>query len=553
MEKQNKKIFSTILMTVGVLFIIISGGIFVSRTWQYLPMELKNILLVAVAGGFFAGSLVTDKKGNLKITSTAFYYLGVFFTGFSTLSILSMLDISKFICFAIMQLVMMIPVLIRFQKKTSIADYIFELLLLDGTLVSMTGYSTISNANYFLVSLAIVTFALAIMLRYSHEKIFDNYIFVGIVISFYVIHAIVLLFALPIFAFVTKSILIYALAIALFIGAFSVIYMTYQNTANRVLQSSVIIYGLYLLSFAAFHIYGREVVKVSPSVVFFAPFVASVLLQIVLRRKEFLFFNLAVSILSCFCQVTLFRVYGHLDYTNDKLYPYVLCMAISLLLWIFITKDNENKKTAIKLSAVLGLMQANLLVSILSITYTNHYSFCIFVSLLALLASAFIKEDQDIKSVLRSIAWIFTALGLLTNAPFPVAGDAYNFRFEYIWALYTLTIVLFVALWYHRKESFQWLQFLLVSTMIVSLMLRNFFIQELPNVLFFSIVTLIFLLLSTIKKNKACAILCAIALAIVALYLTKAVWMSISWWVYLMIAGIALVILAIRKEKTEVK
>ena len=84
-------------------------------------------------------------------------------------------------------------------------------------------------------------------------------------------------------------------------------------------------------------------------------------------------------------------------------------------------------------------------------------------------------------------------------------------------------------------------------------MLRNFFIQELPNVLFFSIVTLIFLLLSTIKKNKACAILCAIALAIVALYLTKAVWMSISWWVYLMIAGIALVILAIRKEKTEVK
>ena len=41
--EQNKKLFSTILMSVGAIFIIVAGGIFVSTTWQYIPEELKKL------------------------------------------------------------------------------------------------------------------------------------------------------------------------------------------------------------------------------------------------------------------------------------------------------------------------------------------------------------------------------------------------------------------------------------------------------------------------------------------------------------------------------
>ena len=82
MEEKNKKLFSTILLAVGVLFIIIAGGIFVSQTWQYLPEGLKKACLVLVTGAFFFGSYVMEKR-SLDKASVALYYLGVCFTGFT--------------------------------------------------------------------------------------------------------------------------------------------------------------------------------------------------------------------------------------------------------------------------------------------------------------------------------------------------------------------------------------------------------------------------------------------------------------------------------------
>ena len=62
MEENSKKIFSTLLLAVGVLFIVVSGGIFVSQTWQYLPDAVKKLCLVAVTAAFFGGSVWTERK-----------------------------------------------------------------------------------------------------------------------------------------------------------------------------------------------------------------------------------------------------------------------------------------------------------------------------------------------------------------------------------------------------------------------------------------------------------------------------------------------------------
>lgn len=43
MGEHDKKASATLLMPVGILFIIVSGGIFVSSSWQYIPDMLKEV------------------------------------------------------------------------------------------------------------------------------------------------------------------------------------------------------------------------------------------------------------------------------------------------------------------------------------------------------------------------------------------------------------------------------------------------------------------------------------------------------------------------------
>ena len=82
-------------------------------------------------------------------------------------------------------------------------------------------------------------------------------------------------------------------------------------------------------------------------------------------------------------------------------------------------------------------------------------------------------------------------------------------------------------------------------------MLRNMELESLPNVLFLGIVALIILIISTIMNRKNYAIASAATLILIVLYLSRAVWMNIAWWVYLFVAGVGLVLYAIKREKAE--
>lgn len=76
-------------------------------------------------------------------------------------------------------------------------------------------------------------------------------------------------------------------------------------------------------------------------------------------------------------------------------------------------------------------------------------------------------------------------------------------------------------------------------------------LESLPNVLFLGIVALIILIISTIMNRKNYAIASAATLILIVLYLSRAVWMNIAWWVYLFVAGVGLVVYAIKREKAE--
>ena len=51
------------------------------------------------------------------------------------------------------------------------------------------------------------------------------------------------------------------------------------------------------------------------------------------------------------------------------------------------------------------------------------------------------------------------------------------------------------------------------------------------------------------QKKRAFTLVAGLALAVILVYATRAIWMSIAWWVYMMVAGIIMVGIAIWREK----
>ena len=62
-------------------------------------------------------------------------------------------------------------------------------------------------------------------------------------------------------------------------------------------------------------------------------------------------------------------------------------------------------------------------------------------------------------------------------------------------------------------------------------------------------VGVIILLAATITYHKDYVIASSVTLVLLVLYVTRDFWLSIEWWVYLFVAGVILVLVAIKQEK----
>ena len=53
-NKKNNNQISTLLLVVGVIFILIAGSIFVTTAWQHLSENGKRLILTATVAGLYA-------------------------------------------------------------------------------------------------------------------------------------------------------------------------------------------------------------------------------------------------------------------------------------------------------------------------------------------------------------------------------------------------------------------------------------------------------------------------------------------------------------------
>ena len=91
----------------------------------------------------------------------------------------------------------------------------------------------------------------------------------------------------------------------------------------------------------------------------------------------------------------------------------------------------------------------------------------------------------------------------------------------------------------------------LICQQLAGLLLYDLNGGQLENILILGLTALVILLAASVYKRKEYMIASSVLLLLIALYLTRSVWLSIAWWVYLLVAGIVLIVLAVRWEKNE--
>ncbi len=87
--KKKPNLGTVLLMAAGIIFVLVSGSIFVSSTWKLLSETAKQICILIVSAGFFTGSMFLREK--TKLASNALYYLGTAGMGFFTYAIFGFL------------------------------------------------------------------------------------------------------------------------------------------------------------------------------------------------------------------------------------------------------------------------------------------------------------------------------------------------------------------------------------------------------------------------------------------------------------------------------
>lgn len=562
MENQNKKTFSTILMAVGVLCIVVSGGIFVSRTWQYLPEMVKKLCLVAVAAGFFGGSAYLEKRTSLKKAPLALYYLGVSFTGFSVLSLMPADGMRLAGRMIIAMLAMSIPVIWRFVKEKGLADLIVQICLTDGMLICIAQYGDLDKNCAMAICLATITMVLAGFIYYCKRDLEEEKGLITTSIAAYWFHVILVIPYLIEGIFVGRDFLLGVVPMFLVTGSVTALYLAYQSTGFRVCQSVMLLMcGLSLSAFFVTNLPDGTVAYEVP-LVFFAAFVIGLVLMVVLGREELLYVNGGLGLFYTLIQNVEYANFVFEEGARPLCYPFGICMAVAIVFWYFFREKNWDQKGFWEIGGTYFVIGLHTLTGWFWGEYASHYGVVVWMALACLLA-AFMMEQRSEKALIpaalcKSFSLFFALVAFLSHKILPVvfyAEDgmrvAADFNLEYDCIFAGVGIVLLGIIWYSIYQEIRTVQFIGVCILLGVLLLNNFSVAALPNVLFLGILTFVMLVVATVLKNKRYAIASAGTLALIVLYMTRQFWMSIAWWVYLFVAGVVLVIFAIKKEKAE--
>lgn len=102
-----------------------------------------------------------------------------------------------------------------------------------------------------------------------------------------------------------------------------------------------------------------------------------------------------------------------------------------------------------------------------------------------------------------------------------------------------------------EKEALQSVQYWIIMMLILLLVCYNHYLESDLIATIGSSVTLVALMIwAEWQKQKTITRTAGVALAVLLVYATREIWLSIAWWIYMMVAGILMVGIAIWREKS---
>ena len=548
MEEKNKKMYSTILLLVGTLFIIISGGIFVSETWDYIPEVVKKLCLLAVTGAFFCCSDVADRRYGLHKTAAGLYYLGVSFAGFTVIAFLTyVLQDMAMILLAAMA-VMSVPVIIHFVREKKILDVIFQILLMDGMAICFVSAAQVEMHVSLTLSMSVATSILAAFGWYCGQELPGEKSMAGLTLGAMIIHMVLAAPVVFLTIFAEENFFYTVFPAVLLAGSAVSLHRVYQTKVSRWTESiSLLTVGIAISSFFVQNILYAYVDE-EGAAIWMGGFLIGLVQMVVLKRREMLVINAIVAGLAEMI---------HLADLGDVYYPYAFCMAAATIIMALLEEKAFDLKNFAHSAIWMGIALNGIMAECFT-EYSHHYAETFLMALLCLHGAQLCRKVDLAAAVLRTFSLVLVLGTMMDYAIFPlIIRDSVtdsliaDFHVEYNVILLGLGIVLLGYIWYHISNKIRRVQFFGVCVLLALLLGNNLMSSRLPNVLFLGIGTLIMLIVSTMMKQKKYVIASAATLILVVLYLTRVVWMSIAWWVYLFVAGIGLVIYAIKKEKAE--
>lgn len=556
MEKKQKDFISVLLLTVGVIFILVAGSIFVTTAWKYLPVLAKQLALLVVAGGMFGGSYLVSKNDKLAWISEALFHLGNAFVGFFMIAVTGGMFWAdkEGNAFKIMlaSCIMIIPVIVKLLIKKHSFDFVVMTLLADSVLFS--GWVAFQGTiQIFMYLFAGVVMALAVA-DYMHQKSCaadDNFkLCVAIV---YLVHAVIYTPFVLLCSIMPDDIgwdsLMY---VAVIVTTTGISWIIRKEKGVRVCNSLSIFWLVIDTVFFALNMIGDTM---DYSLAWLIIAILAALIMVCLNRVEMIVAVIAFAVVVPYGQLifywcdALLGLFEGVDKTwNTIYYPYsVVLGAAFILLYVIHYKHESNEWPESKIIRFAGMQLLIGMVMWFASKMIETWTMTFFlVSAMNIFMLAILFENATTKKVFTSIALTALVAAMFAQPFVPVPGD---YIVEWFCLLITIGIVLFRFIWYDNRNELSVVYFAITCVLLGILLLANLISGGIGNVLILGSIGIVMLIFASVRNNKKYVIASSVTLILLVLYLTRDFWLSIAWWIYLFVAGLVLVFLAVKKAK----
>ncbi len=208
---------------------------------------------------------------------------------------------------------------------------------------------------------------------------------------------------------------------------------------------------------------------------------------------------------------------------------------------------------------IVSVVLANL--AVIFATAGSELSLSVYVAILAvmtlvlLVVSLLVEDNEALQENVKICAKVcylvqevYALLCMLFLSFLALFGETMEFL-NFTFVVIAFCIVLSALICYDRKESEQIVQMIVTCVLMGNMLFLNLIRGKITDALVLGIVALVILIAAAVRNHKAYVIISSVTLLLIGFYITRSFWLSIAWWVYMFVAGVIMVLFAVKKEK----